>query len=60
MLSRRGYPVKIHFGVLKDGTDIGGHSWVTLHGQPLGEPIPLAAFSTLYSYPPLADGMQAE
>jgi Transglutaminase-like superfamily len=60
ILTHGGYPAKIHIGVLKDGAGIGGHSWVTLHGKALGEPIPLAAFSTLYSYPPLADSVQAE
>ncbi len=49
LLSRMGYPVEIHFGVRKDGGNLGGHSWVTLHGNALGERDPADDFRTIYS-----------
>jgi len=32
-LNKMGYPVEIHFGALKDGEDLYGHSWVTITGR---------------------------
>ena len=49
-LSRMGYPVEIHFGVQKDGRNLGGHSWVVLHGRTLGERSPAEEFRTIYSH----------
>ena len=51
VLRRMGHPVVIHFGVLKEGLHLHGHSWVTLHGRPLGERGPVSAFATIYSFP---------
>jgi len=49
-LSRIEHPVEIHFGVRKDGRELGGHSWVVLHGRTLGEREPADEFRTIYSY----------
>jgi hypothetical protein len=54
VLTRMGYPVEIHIGVHKDGRDLHGHSWVTLHGKPLGERAPAEIFRTIYSYPAIS------
>ena len=51
-LTRMGYPATIHFGVRRLGTELAGHSWVTLAGVPIGEPHPLELLSIAYSYPP--------
>jgi hypothetical protein len=51
LLSRAGYPVMIHVGVHKDSEIVHGHSWVTLHGQPLTERAPETHFTLLYTYP---------
>jgi len=50
-LTQMGYPVKIHFGARKDGEDLHGHSWVTLHGEPVADTAPNEIFKVLYSYP---------
>jgi hypothetical protein len=55
VLSRMGHPVMIHFGVKKQVSAFDGHSWVTLHGKPLGEHIPVGTFRTVYSYPLIAE-----
>jgi hypothetical protein len=49
-LARMGHPVEIHFGVRKQGEDLGGHSWVALDGHSLGERDPAGDFRTIYSY----------
>jgi Transglutaminase-like superfamily len=49
VLSRLGYPVTIHIGVTKDGDVLHGHSWVTVHGHPLGERGAVEAFRILYA-----------
>ena len=59
-LTRMGYPVEIHFGIQKNGKDLRGHSWVTVHGQPVAENAQGEAFRAIYSYSsatnrPLAD-----
>ena len=46
-----GYPVEIHFGALKDGEDLYGHSWVTMHGEPLADTARSGVFKVVYSYP---------
>ena len=33
VLSQMGYPVEIHFGVIKNKNDLQGHSWVTVEGK---------------------------
>ncbi len=48
-LSRMGHPVEIHFGIRKEGEDLGGHSWVALDGHSLGERDPAEDFRTIYS-----------
>jgi len=50
-LTRMCCPAMIHFGVQRQGRGISGHSWVTLHGVPVGEHIAITSFSNLYSYP---------
>ena len=50
-LSQMGYPVEIHFGALKDGEDLYGHSWVTMHGEPLADTARSGVFKVVYSYP---------
>jgi hypothetical protein len=49
-LSRMGHAVEIHFGVRKDGRDLGGHSWVVLGGRSIGERNPADEFRTIYSH----------
>jgi hypothetical protein len=46
-----GYPVEIHFGALKDGEDLYGHSWVTMHGEPLADTARSGVFKVVFSYP---------
>ena len=46
------HPVTIHFAVTKDGSRLEGHSWVTLHGRPIGDDLRAAGFKTIYRYPP--------
>ena len=50
-LSKMGYPVEIHFGALKRGEDLCGHSWVTMDGAPLADTAKSEVFKVLYSYP---------
>ena len=50
-LSQMGYPVEIHFGALKDGEDLCGHSWVTIRGEPLADTARSGIFKVVYSYP---------
>lgn len=50
-LTRMGYGAAIHFGVRCAGTELEGHSWVTLNGAPIGEPHSLEPLSVAYSYP---------
>ena len=49
-LGRSGHPIEIHIGVRKDGSDLNGHSWVTLGGRALRERNPAQIFNTIYSY----------
>lgn len=50
ILTRRGYPVAIHFGVARDGAELQGHSWVTVAGQMVAERAPSDTFRSIYSY----------
>jgi hypothetical protein len=50
-LSQMGYRVEIHFGALKAGEDLYGHSWVALHGEPLADTARSEIFKVVYSYP---------
>jgi Transglutaminase-like superfamily len=50
-LSQMGYPVEVHFGALKSGEDLQGHSWVTLHGEPVADTVRSGIFKVVYSYP---------
>jgi hypothetical protein len=52
MLTYLGYTVTIHFGILKMGEELRGHSWVTLDGEPLAENgDPGSCHRIVYSYP---------
>jgi hypothetical protein len=55
ILTREGYPARIHFGVRSEGSQLHGHSWVTVRGIPLGESAPPQAFRAVYSHPSVAD-----
>ena len=50
-LKQMGYPVEIHFGVRKDDKNFQGHSWVTMHGEPVADTAPDGLFKVVYSYP---------
>ena len=52
MLTYLGYAVTIHFGILKIGEELRGHSWVTLEGKPMAEKgDPGICHHLVYSYP---------
>jgi len=51
-LSQMGYPVEIHFGALKEGDDLHGHSWVTVEGKPVADTAQSNIFKVVYTYPP--------
>ena len=52
-----GYPVEIHFGVMKDSKNFHGHSWVTMQGEPVADTARNEIFKVVYSYPmPLENG----
>lgn len=51
-LQRAGLPVVIHFGARRQGQDIAGHAWLTLHGQPYHEKAEhVLAHTLMWSYP---------
>jgi hypothetical protein len=50
ILSRIGYPVQIHFGVVKDEAGFRGHSWLTLNGEAVADTAPAERFTAVYSY----------
>jgi Transglutaminase-like superfamily len=50
-LSQMGYPIKIHFGVMKDSKNLHGHSWVTLQDEPIADTARNEFFRVVYSYP---------
>jgi hypothetical protein len=50
-LTQMGYPVQIRFGVLKDEKNFHGHSWVTMHGEPVADTARSGIFKVVYSYP---------
>jgi hypothetical protein len=49
-LSRMGYPVQIHFGVINDENGFQGHSWVTLEGEAVADTARSGIFKVVYSY----------
>jgi hypothetical protein len=51
-LTRMGYPVAIHIGVRQAEGRLYGHSWVTVHGQPVAERTRTDVFHIIYTYPP--------
>ena len=51
-LCRMGYPVEIHFGAVKNGEDLRGHSWVTLEGASVADTANSELFRVVYTYPP--------
>lgn len=54
-LRRAGLPVVIQFGVRRKTEGIGGHAWLTLHGEPYHEAAEdYAPFVVVYRYPPSA------
>lgn len=57
-LRRQGWPVAIYFGVRKteaDGSDITGHSWLVLEGEPFLEKPDNEDYVTTYVYPAAGD-----
>lgn len=51
-LSRWGYPVRLHFGIRREGTRLAGHAWLELDEQPFAETRdPRATYSTTFTYP---------
>ena len=50
ILTRLGYPVTIHFGVQKAGVTFRGHSWITVQGTLMAEPMPPESFREVYTY----------
>jgi hypothetical protein len=51
-LTSLGYSVSIHFGILRKGEDLRGHSWVTVKGMPVAERVDSSKYRIVYSYPP--------
>jgi len=49
-LTRMGYPVVIHFGVMKDEKSLHGHSWVTIEGNPVADTVRGGLFKAVYSH----------
>jgi len=50
-LTYLGYNVSIHFGILRRGEELRGHSWVTVKGMPVIEGGDSSAYRIVYSYP---------
>jgi hypothetical protein len=51
-LREAGVPVRIHFGVRREGDSLQGHAWLSLDGRPYAEAAdPTARFQTVYSFP---------
>jgi len=49
---RQGVPILIHFGVKQGEDGLQGHSWVSLHGEPLFETEEmLQTYTTVYAFP---------
>lgn len=57
VLTGMGHPVVIHFGVHKAGSELHGHSWITVHGETLAERDPSAIYRKVYSYSSAMHGM---
>lgn len=56
-LCQMGYAVEIHFGVMKDGRNFHGHSWVTMQGEPVADTARSDIFKIVYSYPPAGSSL---
>jgi len=50
-LTYLGYTVSIHFGILRRGEELRGHSWVTLEGMAVAEGRDSSPYRIVYSYP---------
>jgi hypothetical protein len=51
-LREAGLPVRVQFGVAREGADLKGHSWLTLDGLPFAEQTdPSLRFQIVYSFP---------
>ena len=50
-LTSLGYTVSIHFGILREGEELRGHSWVTVKGMPVVERQDSSVYRIVYSYP---------
>ena len=58
-LRQWGYPVQMHFGVVKHERTLAGHCWLELYGQPFAEPAePQHVFTVVYSYPERSPAMR--
>ena len=49
-LTSLGYTVSIHFGILRRGEELRGHSWVTVNGTPVAEAGESSAYRIVYSH----------
>ena len=49
-LTNLGYTVSIHFGILRRGEELRGHSWVTVKGMPVAEGGDSSPYRIVYSY----------
>jgi hypothetical protein len=49
-LTNLGYTVSIHFGILRKGEELRGHSWVTVKGMPVVEGGDSSTYRIVYSY----------
>jgi hypothetical protein len=49
-LSRMGYPVQIHFGVINNENGFQAHSWVTVEGETVADTARSGIFKVVYSY----------
>jgi hypothetical protein len=51
-LRRANLPVVVHFGARRLDQGLGGHAWLTLHGQPYHEkPEHYQAYALMYTFP---------
>ena len=50
-LRKNGRDAQIVFGVAKDGTELKGHAWVTIDGQPFAEEGGVDRYAVTYVYP---------
>jgi Transglutaminase-like superfamily len=50
VMNQMGYPVEIHFGVIKDEKGFQSHSWVTVEGKAVADTARTGIFKAVYSY----------